>query len=82
MKLQVDTSSFEMFSHEYFMYEALKQAAKAYEADEIPIGAVVVSENKIIARGYNQTQLLNDVTAHAEMLSITSASNFLGERHT
>jgi tRNA(adenine34) deaminase len=70
-----------MFSHEYFMYEALKQAILAFDADEIPIGAVVVSENRIIARGYNQTQLLNDVTAHAEMLSITASANFLGAKY-
>ena len=81
MKLQVDTASFEMFSDEYFMYEALKQAAMAFEADEIPIGSVVVSENRIIARGYNQTQLLNDVTAHSEMLSITASANFLGAKY-
>lgn len=63
------------------MYEALKQALKAFESDEIPIGAVVVSENRIIARGYNQTQLLHDVTAHAEMLSITASANLLGAKY-
>jgi tRNA(adenine34) deaminase len=63
------------------MYEALKQAVLAFDADEVPIGSVVVSENRIIARGYNQTQLLNDVTAHAEMLSITASANFLGAKY-
>jgi tRNA(adenine34) deaminase len=63
------------FSDEYFMGEALKEAVKALEKEEIPIGAVVVSNNKIIARGHNLTEQLNDVTAHAEMIALTSASN-------
>lgn len=71
----------ELFSHEYFMNEALKEAVKAFEADEVPVGAVVVARNKIIARGYNNTQLLNDVTAHAEMTTITSAANHLGGKY-
>lgn len=70
-----------MLSHEFFMYEALKQAVLAYNNGEIPIGAVIVSENKIIARAHNQTQLLNDVTAHAEMLAITAAANYLGAKY-
>jgi len=60
-----------------FMFEALKLAEIAYEEDEIPIGAVVVKDNKIIGRGYNQVERLNDPTAHAEILAITSAANTL-----
>lgn len=71
----------ELFSHEYFMNEALKQAQYAFEEGEIPVGAVIVSRDRIIAKGYNQTEKLNDVTAHAEMLSITSAANYLGAKY-
>ncbi|MDB6081617.1 MAG: hypothetical protein JWO53_889 [Chlamydiia bacterium] len=63
---------------ERFMREALKEARKAYLADEVPIGAVIVYGGRIIARGYNQVELLRDATAHAEMLCITSAENELG----
>lgn len=70
-----------VFSDEHFMREALKQAVLAAEHEEVPIGAIVVSNNKIIAKAYNQTELLNDVTAHAEMLAITSATNFLGAKY-
>ncbi len=66
---------------EYFMQEAIKEAQKAYDADEVPVGAVVVMNNKIIARGHNQVELLNDATAHAEILAITSAFNFLGAKY-
>ena len=66
---------------EFFMREALKEARKALEADEIPIGAVIVCNNRIIARGHNQTELLHDVTAHAEMIAITSASNALNAKY-
>lgn len=59
---------------ERFMLEALKEAWKAYQEDEVPIGAVLVSEGKIVARGYNQVEMLNDATAHAEMLCITAGS--------
>jgi tRNA(adenine34) deaminase len=59
------------------MYAALQEAELAFEKDEVPIGAVVVHENKIIGRGHNQTQMLNDATAHAEILAITAASNHL-----
>lgn len=62
----------------YYMQQALKQAEKAFEADEIPVGAVVVCKNEIIARGHNQTELLKDVTAHAEMLVTTIAADYLG----
>jgi tRNA(adenine34) deaminase len=70
-----------MFSDEYFMREALKEAQKAFDADEVPIGAVVVCNNKIIARAHNLTERLNDVTAHAEMQAITSAANFLNGKY-
>ena len=60
-----------------FMYAALSEAEKALELNEVPIGAVVVLDNKIIGRGFNQTEMLNDSTAHAEMLAITAASNHL-----
>lgn len=63
------------------MKEALKEAQKAFDEDEVPVGAVVVCENKIIARAHNMTEKLNDVTAHAEMLAITSATNFLGGKY-
>src|SRR5690606_28980690 len=63
------------------MNEALKQAKIAFEEGEIPVGAVIVSKNKIIGRAYNQTERLNDVTAHAEMLAITAAANSLGAKY-
>jgi len=65
----------------YFMREALKLARTAYDAGEIPVGAVVVWDNKIIARGYNQVQQLNDSTAHAEMIALTAAFNQLGSKY-
>lgn len=71
----------ELFSDEYFMNEALKQAAIAFDEGEIPVGAVIVSKNRIIARAYNQTEKLNDVTAHAEMIAITAATNYLGAKY-
>jgi tRNA(adenine34) deaminase len=66
---------------EYFMRQAMAEAEKAFAADEIPIGAVVVFENRIIGRGYNQTERLRDVTAHAEMLALTAAANYLGNKY-
>jgi tRNA(adenine34) deaminase len=66
-------------SDEYFMGEALRQARMAYEADEVPVGAVIVREGKIIARAHNQVELLKDATAHAEMLVITQAAHALGD---
>ncbi|MBK6937288.1 MAG: nucleoside deaminase [Chitinophagaceae bacterium] len=66
---------------EYFMMQALKEARIAYEEDEIPIGAVVVIKDKIIARGHNMTERLNDPTAHAEMIALTSAFNSLGSKY-
>jgi tRNA(adenine34) deaminase len=65
---------------EYWMRLALKEAAAAYEDDEVPIGAVIVCNNKVIGKGYNQTERLNDVTAHAEMIAITAAANYLGAK--
>lgn len=70
-----------LFSDEYFMNEALKEAQKAGEKDEVPVGAVIVANNTIIARAHNLTVGLNDVTAHAEMQAITSAENYLGSRY-
>src|SRR5204863_5034405 len=64
---------------EYFMREALRQAQKAYAADEVPVGAVVVREGKIIARAHNQIELLKDATAHAEMLALTQAEEAVGD---
>lgn len=69
-----------MFTHEYFMKLALKEAGYAYEEDEVPVGAIVICNNKIIGKGYNQTEKLKDVTAHAEMIAITAASNYLGSK--
>ncbi len=67
--------------HEQYMRMALQEAKKAMENDEVPVGAVIVCNNKIIARGYNQTELLNDVTAHAEIIAITAAANYLGAKY-
>ncbi len=66
-----------MIKHETYMREALKEAVKAFEADEVPVGAVIVHEGKIIARAHNQIKLLKDPTAHAEMIAITQASDYL-----
>ena len=69
------------YDHTYFMKRAMQEAEAAYEKGEIPIGAVVVIKNKIIARSHNLTETLNDVTAHAEMQAITAAANFLGGKY-
>jgi tRNA(adenine34) deaminase len=69
------------FTHEYFMKKALQEAEVAFEKDEIPVGAIIVVDDKIIARSHNLTELLHDVTAHAEMQSITAAANFLGGKY-
>ncbi|MGN0004149.1 MAG: nucleoside deaminase [Sphingobacterium composti] len=66
---------------EIYMREAFKLAEKAYEEDEVPIGAIIVSQGKIIGKGYNLTERLNDVTAHAEMQAFTAAANFLGGKY-
>ncbi len=68
-------------NHEYFMQQALKEAQAAYDADEVPVGAVVVLNNQIIARAHNQVELLNDSTAHAEILALTSAYSSLGAKY-
>lgn len=70
-----------MFTDEYFMKMALQEAESAFEKDEVPIGCVVVSNDRVIARSHNLTETLNDVTAHAEMQAITSAANFLGGKY-
>lgn len=70
-----------IFSDEHFMRQALKEAKKAFEADEVPVGAVIVANNKIIARAHNLTERLTDVTAHAEMQIITAAANALGGKY-
>jgi tRNA(adenine34) deaminase len=70
-----------LYTEEFFMKEALKEAAKALAIGEVPVGAVVVCNNKIIARAHNQTEKLTDATAHAEMLAITAAANFLGTKY-
>ncbi len=69
------------FNDEFFMRQALQEAMKAVEADEVPVGAVVVANNQIIARAHNLTERLHDVTAHAEMQAITAASEYLGGKY-
>lgn len=68
------------FNHNYFMEQALREAKKAYELNEVPVGAVVVFENRIIGKGYNQVEQLKDPTAHAEMIAISAAAAYLGEK--
>jgi tRNA(adenine34) deaminase len=70
-----------IFTDEYFMKKALQEAEMAFDKEEIPVGAIIVIDNKVIARSHNLTELLNDVTAHAEMQSITAAANFLGGKY-
>jgi tRNA(adenine34) deaminase len=70
-----------MFSDDYYMKQALAEAQKAYDRDEVPVGCVVVCNDRIIARGHNLTEMLNDVTAHAEMQAITAAAGFLGGKY-
>jgi tRNA(adenine34) deaminase len=69
-----------MTQHEQWMKQALREAERAYEQDEVPVGAVVVHQGKVIGRGYNQIERLQDPTAHAEMIAITAASNHLESR--
>lgn len=71
----------ELYSNEYYMNEAMKLAQIAFDEGEIPVGAIMVCKNTIIARAYNQTEKLTDVTAHAEILAITAASNYLGSKY-
>lgn len=68
----------DIYTDEYFMREALKEAQKAFDEDEVPIGAIVVCNDRIIARAHNLTERLNDVTAHAEMQAFTAAADYLG----
>lgn len=68
-------------SDEHYMREALKEARKAFDQDEMPVGAVVVCKDRIIARAHNQTEQLKDPTAHAEILAITAACNYLGSKY-
>jgi tRNA(adenine34) deaminase len=70
-----------LFSHEYFMKLALKEAQKAYDEGEVPVGAIIVCDNKVIGKGYNLTERLNDITAHAEMQAITAAANYLRAKY-
>jgi len=70
-----------MFTDEYFMDEALREAVKAFDNNEVPIGAVIVANNRIISRSHNQTEKLSDATAHAEILAISGASEFLGTKY-
>lgn len=71
----------EIFTDEYFMRKALQEAETAFDKDEIPVGAIVVIDNRVIARSHNLTEMLNDVTAHAEMQAITASANFLGGKY-
>ena len=74
-------STYPIFSPEYYMNEALKEAQKAYDRDEVPVGAVVVCNRTIIARAHNLTETLNDATAHAEMQAFTAAAGYLGGKY-
>src|SRR5207302_11382088 len=74
-----DEPIIDLQSDHYFMGEALRQAARAFAAEEVPIGAVVVREGRIIGRAYNQVELLKDATAHAEMLALTQAEQVVGD---
>lgn len=70
-----------IFTDEYFMKKALNEAQEAFDKGEIPVGALIVVDNRVIAKSHNLTELLNDVTAHAEMQAITAAANFLGGKY-
>ena len=74
-----DEPTIDLQSDEYFMQEAIRQAVKAYEADEVPVGAVIVRNGRVIARAWNQIEMLNDATAHAEMLALTAAEAAVGD---
>jgi len=71
----------DLYTDEFFMKEAMKEANKAFDAGEVPVGAVMVCQNKIIGRAHNQTEQLTDSTAHAEMIAMTAASNYLGSKY-
>jgi tRNA(adenine34) deaminase len=81
MAFGMKSKEMELFTDEYFMREALKEARKAFDISEVPVGAVVVCKNRIIARAHNQTEKLTDATAHAEMLAVTAAANHLGSKY-
>jgi tRNA(adenine34) deaminase len=66
---------------EYYMQQALREARKAFDEEEVPVGAIVVINNRIVSRGYNQVEKLSDPTAHAEIIALTSAFNFLGSKY-
>lgn len=70
-----------IFTDDFFMKKALQEAEAAFEKGEVPVGAIIVVDNKVIARTHNLTEMLNDVTAHAEMQAITSAANFIGGKY-
>ncbi len=72
---------FEVFDDKHFMKKAVQEAQRAMERGEVPVGAVVVCENQIIARSHNSTEMLTDVTAHAEIIAITAASTYLGSKY-
>jgi tRNA(adenine34) deaminase len=74
-----DEPTIDLQSDEYFMKDAIRQAVKAYEADEVPVGAVIVRNGRVIARAWNQVEMLNDATAHAEMLALTAAEAAVGD---
>ena len=74
-----DEPIIDLQSDEYFMQDAIRQAVKAYEADEVPVGAVIVRNGRVIARAWNQVEMLNDATAHAEMLALTAAEAAVGD---
>jgi tRNA(adenine34) deaminase len=71
----------DLYTDEYFMREALREAQKALDISEVPVGAVITCRNRIIARAHNQTEKLTDATAHAEMIAVTAASNYLGSKY-
>ncbi|MGZ5544629.1 MAG: tRNA adenosine(34) deaminase TadA, partial [Limisphaerales bacterium] len=75
----MDAPIIDLQSDHYFMGEALRQAMRAYEAEEVPVGAVIVRAGRVIARAFNQVELLKDATAHAEMLAITQAEELVGD---
>ena len=81
LTIEVDFMEIDLYSDNYFMKQAFKEALLAQEKGEVPIGAVIVSDNRIIARGHNQVESLQDATAHAEMIAITSAMSFLGTKY-
>ena len=71
----------DLYTDDYFMREALKEAQKALEISEVPVGAIITCRNRIVARAHNQTEKLTDATAHAEMIAVTAAANYLGSKY-